>query len=71
MVASQEENRVWKVYFNCIEKNYHFNRERPAIHKIAEEQVFCGFRVAADFQKLQEIIILAKNLNLLVFIDYP
>jgi hypothetical protein len=63
MVSPQKEDRVREIDFNGVEQDDDFDGECASVNEVAQEEVLGIFRVAADFQQLQEIVVLAKNLN--------
>jgi hypothetical protein len=65
MITSQEENRVREVNFNGVKQNDDFDGKSTTIYEVAQKQVLGIFWASTHFQEFQEIIILAKNLDLL------
>lgn len=60
MVPTQEVDRLRERDLDGVEEDDHLNRERTAVHKIPQEEVFGHLYGSPDFQDFEQIIELSN-----------
>lgn len=63
VVASEHRDGLGEVGLQCEEQEHALHGERPSIHVIPQEQVLSFVGTSADFEQLQEVVVLAVDVS--------